>query len=534
MNYKFLLSERFFVIVVAIIVLIFNTIPYVFQSMHNPPDKTYVGSFPIIIDKPVYLSAMSQGAEGNWLFAYNYTTEPHERTFIYSFYIFLGHISALLHLSPEVIFFIGRFIFGLILIITIIYLIRYFVNDSNQRKIAYLLVFFSSGIGWLTQNADSPDLWIPDFMPMVRFSYFPHMVLANILLILIVWSFYKSCIDKKFKLALLAGFLGFILNIVLPFHSFTVYSLLSAFVLLNFVIKRSLDKTYLKNILAFLAISLPSFLYMVYLGISDPFWKEVSKFNSLATSDISTVLSGYGFILIFAAIGIYTLYENKNQHFQILFLWIAISFVLAYLPFIPMQRRALETGSYIPIAIVASFGVSAIYGYLKAKNQEYAIPRLMLMTVVIMPFMLLGNANSWLKFAEVATNKEDLSYYMPNENIEAMQWLKQNSAPNDVVLSSYFNGNIIPYYGGNTVYLGHGLMTLNFRAKAGEIIDIFKGKYSSEKLYDFLETKKITFIFFSDEEKEISEFKFDPEQYDFLKKVYRNNKVNIYKFETQE
>ncbi len=153
MKFDFLKSEKFFIAIIVVVIFLFNSVPYIYQSYNNPSDKTYIGSFPIVIDKPVYLAEMTQGAEGEWLFTYNYTTEPEKKTFIYFFYIFLGHIATFLNLSLETAFLLSRFFFGLILIAMVIFFIRYFVKNVTQRKIAYILALFSSGLGFITNNS---------------------------------------------------------------------------------------------------------------------------------------------------------------------------------------------------------------------------------------------------------------------------------------------------------------------------------------------------------------------------------------------
>ena len=66
MTKNFLNSEKKFIIVIAALAMLFNLLPYIYQSQVAPPDKIYIGSFPIIYDKPTYLAEMIQGEQGNW------------------------------------------------------------------------------------------------------------------------------------------------------------------------------------------------------------------------------------------------------------------------------------------------------------------------------------------------------------------------------------------------------------------------------------------------------------------------------------
>lgn len=531
MKLDFLSSEKLYIIIITVLILVFNLAPYVYQQLHAFPDKTYIGSFPIIIDKPVYMAEMTQGAEGNWLFTYNYTTELKTKTFIYIFYILLGHIAAFLNLPLETIFFLSRFFFGIILIFTIIYFIRYFIESANQRKFAYFFAFFATGVGFLTLNPYALDLWMPDFMPMVRFSYFPHMVLANILLLAIFLLFFHSLKTKNFNLAVWAGIFGFILNILLPYHNFIIYSVITLFALTTFIQNKDSFKKHLPNILIFFALSLPSFFYMTYMGVADPFWKEVAKYNFLPTPNIQSVLSGYGMILLFSLIGIGSMFKNKNPHSLFFTLWISSTLLLAYAPFIPMQRRVLETGLFVGLAITASFGVTEIYNRFKSSNPKNAIFKMIFIFIFILPVMFFDNIINWLAFTHTINDKDNLQFYVPNENVEAMQWLRQNSSFDSIVLSSYYNGNIMPYYANRMTYIGHGLMTIDFEKKAEKVQNFYAAKYSQTAMTEFLKENGIDYIFFSDEEKKIGNSQFNPAELYFLKNIYQNDKVIIYKFE---
>ncbi|MBU4141896.1 hypothetical protein KKE99_03410, partial [Patescibacteria group bacterium] len=68
-----------------------------------------------------------------------------------------------------------------------------------------------------------------------------------------------------------------------------------------------------------------------------------------------------------------------------------------------------------------------------------------------------------------------------------------------------------------------------------ETEDFYSGKYSPNKMIDFLKNKKIDYIFYSENEKKSEDGKqldyFNPEDYSFLKNVYQNKDASIYKFE---
>lgn len=522
MNLKILYSEKFFIFLAAIIAVIFNLLPYIQQIKSASNEKVYIGSYPIIYDKPVYLSIINQGKEGNWKITDKYTSEPQKEVFIYPLYILMGHIARLFIFSTETIFFIGRLFFGIILLFTVICFIRYFISGKNQRKLAYYFALFSSGLGWITQNQESLDLWLPDAMPMVRFSYFPHFMLANIAFFLALLFFYRIFEEKRNKLwAILAGIFSFILNFTIPFSGILLYFLTASLIIILYFKNKNLIIKNLKNIFLFFILSAPSLIYLYYIGTQNEIWSAVEKQNILASPSPIYIITGYGLILIFSLYGLLALYQKDQIKGLFFSIWILSIPILAYIPLwiYPMQRRFLETGFYLPLAITASFGVEKIYRNLEQerfKNFNHKFAAILIIIAVYL--MLSGNIQNWRQFNNFISNANMLQLYTSKENIEATKWLSKNSPLSSVILSSFLSGNIIPAYANRTVYIGHGPMTIDLEDKLKKVEDFYSEKYSPGEMLEFLKKENINYVFYSDEEKKLGNL--NPENYDFLKEVY--------------
>ncbi len=535
---KILQSEKFFIIAIAALAMLFNALPYAYQRQIAPTDKVYIGSFPILYDKPTYLAEMTQGEAGNWKMIDMYTTEPQQPVFIYPLYLGLGHIARITQISVENIFLISRFFFGIILLFAVLYFIRYFTPEENQRKIAYTLALFASGLGWLNINQQSIDLWIPDAIPMIRFSYFPHIMLANTLFLASILLIYHAIKNNSAKVAIASGIATFALNIILPFESAFLYILIASFAIIYFFINQNVIKNNLKNLLLFFIISIPSFVFMIYLGTTNPIWKMVEKQNILITPPFFDIFTGYGIILFFSILGLWTLIKKDKLKGILFSLWILGVFILTRIPLsiYPMQRRFLETAFYIPLAITAGFGMAAIYDYLKQKRIKNLNHKIFCFSMFfLIPAFFAGNLQVWYnRFDLFIKNTENPLFYLPKENIEAMKWLSQNTPTSSIILASFYNSNVIPYYADRIVYAGHGAMTVNFKEKLAKTEKFYSGKYSSGEMIEFFKKEKIDYIFYSEEEKisAISEKRlnyFNPNDYPFFKKIYQNEKVKIYK-----
>lgn len=556
MGFKFLCSEKIFALVLALIAITFNALPYVYQYRVAPQDKVFVGSYPIIYDKPTYLAEMVQGEEGKWKMINMYTTEPQKPVFLYPLYLGLGHAARISHISVENIFLVARFFFGTILLFVVLYFIRYFVPAGNQRKIAYFLALFASGAGWIFRHVQSLDLGaIPDAVPMVRFSYFPHFSAAHILFLGAIILFYHSLKAKNGRFfAILAGISAFLLNFILPFTGLLLYFLITALFLIVFF---ATDKEFLKNkfnlsetakslwkqnnfknALIFFALSLPSLFFMYYTGTSDPVWMLVEKQNVLPTPPLTRVVTGLGLPLFFSIIGLWA-WVKKDRITGLFFsAWIIGVIALSYIPLwiYPMQRRFLETAFYVPLAAAASFGIKAIYDYFKKKNVKFLLLKFTYIFLMLaLPLLGGSNIQNWQIFSYFINKTDKPTYYLPEENIEAMKWLKQNTESDSIILSSFDNGNVMPYFAARMVYVGHGPMTLSVNEKIAEAEDFYSGKYPPNDAYLFLKSKKINYVFYSENEKVSADGiklgHFDPESYSFLEKIYQNKQVKIYKID---
>jgi len=116
--------------------------------------------------------------------------------------------------------------------------------------------------------------------------------------------------------------------------------------------------------------------------------------------------------------------------------------------------------------------------------------------------------------------------YLKKEVQTAMLWLRENTEEESIVLSSYETGNLIPAFSIRQVYLGHEHQTAQFERKASETERFFQKNNDDGKIA-FLKENKIDYFFFGPEEKKLIQF--NPDEKDYLKRVFSNNQATIYK-----
>lgn len=110
--------------------------------------------------------------------------------------------------------------------------------------------------------------------------------------------------------------------------------------------------------------------------------------------------------------------------------------------------------------------------------------------------------------------------------MKAIEWLKNNTNDQEIILSGYINGGLIPSISGRTVLLGHGHETLNFYNKYYEMRLFFSINHIDKEI-KFLKKHNIKYIFYSNLEKNIG--KWTPQNKEYLQKIFNNQEIEIYK-----
>lgn len=522
-------TERYILAISVCGALLFNALPYLYQFQHTPPDLTYIGAYPIPFDKPTYLAEMQQGREGAWKIINRYSHEPQKPVFLYSFYTTLGHVAGIFHLANETIFLFARFFFGLLLIGAIVWTVRSFIPVSQYRILAYLLVFFGSGLGWLPgAPARAPDVWIPDFLPMIRFSHFPHMMTANALLLVCVVLLTKSFSSFRVHHALIAGLCAGLLAIVLPFHFLILYPLAAVIGILHIRREKKLTQSLLIRALIFLALSLPPFLFQLSIGLTDPFWRAVEQANILPMPPLISVIFGLGTVLIFFIAGTHRMIRALKEKGLLIVSWVWMALIFSYIIPLPIHRRFIETALFVPLSIGAAFGVVRFFSWFQSQKSWLLQSSYRMASVVIIAILLLGsNVQSWNAFKEKIDATSDPRIFVRAPLVEGLLWLGKHTKGQDVVFSSYFVGNLIPPYANRTVFIGHGPLTLDLATKSALKWQFFSRTLSADDARALLASIPASFVV----ESYLERSPYLPPltaDYPFLEPVFANDAVTIY------
>ena len=144
------------VIVVAVCVVALASLPYIVVHFTTPPDLRFVGTLLNPLDGDSYLAKMQIGAQGDWLFHLPYTAQDHPGALILTHYLALGHVAAWTHLPIPLVYHLARVVAGFALLLTVYAFIARVTQDLTERRLAFLFVALSSGLGLAGRDVRSP------------------------------------------------------------------------------------------------------------------------------------------------------------------------------------------------------------------------------------------------------------------------------------------------------------------------------------------------------------------------------------------
>ncbi|NCF75157.1 MAG: hypothetical protein GWO87_01565 [Xanthomonadaceae bacterium] len=538
-------SEFKLIFIVSIIAIIFTSLPYLYGYFNSSNEYFYTGAHLAPTDLFVYESYINQIKDGNIMLENLFNNELFPEKNFNIFWLIIGLFAKIFHLSAFLAFHLTRILLIIPCLFAIYFLISYFFKNIVKRKIAFLLISFSSGLGALLSPILNSsyyveiekgyynwplDLWATESNTFLTLYQSPHFIASLTCLILIFLFFLIALDTNKIKYSLIAGITALFYFNFHPFFLITIFSVISVYLIILLLQKQK--KIFLKGmkhlfIIGF--ISLPSILYHLTKILVDPITQEKAKQNLCATPSLFITIISYGIPLFLAIYGIYYLIKNKKINNKNLFLivWFIINFILIFCPLIAFQRR-LTMGMQIPIVILSVIAIFVIYENIKNLKFISNFKKSKAVTILLLSFIFIFLSLSNLY---VITEGFIVSYqkmnYLHTSKIQAMLWIKQNVKKNETIFSSVLIGNIIPAIATKKVYAGHWVETTNSEYKRNKIVWFFRTNKSDKQKKKFLKNSRIDYIFYSNLEQNIGSF--NPDEKKYLKKVYDNKDVQIYK-----
>jgi hypothetical protein len=535
-------TELYKVTALAILVLAVSCLPYALGYGFAPPGWDFSGFIINAEDSNTYLAAMQQGAHGAWRFRLLYTSEDHPGAFLYLFYLLLGHLSALTGSPLILTYHLARLLCGLALLMVAYFFIAFFIRRRAVRWIAYLLVCFSSGLGWLLllirptpPGGISPiDFWLMDAYVFFALFTLPHFCLATAALLATFLATLTYFRTPRLRYLLIGGLSVLVMAIVHPFAVLIVDAVLAVYWLFLWGIRRRWPGRETVGIAVIGLVPLPLLAYDYCALQSNSVFRAWQAQNFTPSPPPGYYVLGYGLVLLLACPGAIHVLLRRDQRGLFLVVWAVVAAVLAYSPLL-LQRRMVE-GLHVPLCILATLGLfryvlpavhrSRLARWLASKvhypRRRFRLLVLNLLLAATFP------SNSFLLASAglVAWQHQPPFFYLRAENA-AIDWLGAHTRWTDTVLAAFPVGNYIPARIGHRVFWGHWIETVDYEGKKQLAEAFFQAETDDAVRRELLQTWGIAYLFYGPQERALGDF--NPEDKPYLMKTFSNSKVSIYR-----
>jgi hypothetical protein len=536
--------------------------PYLLGHHLARPGTFYTGLL-INVEDGTYLSAIETGRRGAWTYRNFFTVEEHDPVFIQGFYLALGHAARLLGLSAVAVWHLALAFFNLLLFLVLFAFVSFHLREPGQRRVAFLLLLFGSGFDlwpfptWFERTAALDAVPVTLRMPEAHLFFsaltYPHFIAGILLIVAVLWCTFLAwgaglSNGRRGAFACSAAAANLLLAVVYPFLIFLVTAVLGVYYLYRFWQvgrsgeRRSQERQALWRQTAVLAliyvIPAPLFLYYYVTLSANPVMQAWNaQAVTLSPNPLHYVLTYLPYLAL-ALPGLPLLRRRdfpRREALLFLWFWLAAVALLLYMPLNP-QRRFVQ-GLQVPLAILATLGLYHCFlPWLRrnrfvvalAQRPRYTLDGLQRLATVLFLF-LAGLVSAYLLAGAFITLAvvQPYPFFRPQAELEAMNWLRANSRPEEVVLAAYWTGSYLPYGAGNRVVVGHRYETVHFDTRRREVEHYFDLVSDDAWRQSLLRRYGVAYVFAGPAERELGLF--DPGPVTYLEWVFENDETAVYR-----
>ncbi len=529
----------------SVVVLALTTLPYLLAWALTPPGHHFTGFVAYLSDGNTYLAKMEQGRRGAWLYTLAYSPEPHDGAFVWGLYLLLGKLAGFLQLPNILVLHAARLAAALAALLAAYAFYAFFTGSVALRRLAFLLVAFTSGTGWLFTLLGArqllgefpADLHFPDATLFWSIFAFPNYSLSVALMLACTLLVLQAFRHNSVRPSIWAGLAGAALAVTHP-SILVVYATLALYLLLLWWRRGQVPCREALLALPFGLLSAPAVAYETWVLHANWAFKAFTDQNFNYSPSALNLLMSFGAVLWLAWKGAPALWRRSHTEPAVPVIWTFLVPLLLYAP-LSVQRRFLE-GWNVPMSLLVAYGLATwLLPRLRAARALRALvlcrqgaydPRRWKRFVVTIALVLLVPSNMIILAgsAMLAAVRAPLTYLSPGEN-GALEWLRANSRSEEVVFSSIDIGNRIPAQAGNRVFFGHWSESIYARAKAELVVRFFGDRMSDDERRELLRRYRIAYLWHGREERRLGSL--NPAEMPYLTPVYRSDDVTLYRVE---
>jgi hypothetical protein len=295
---------------------------------------------------------------------------------------------------------------------------------------------------------------------------------------------------------------------------------------------RSLRRTWpmLLKMVGAAVMALPVVWYNAYVFTTNPLLKIWGQQNIILSPEPWHYGLAYGLLALPALYGGWLMGSRSFSGAYlaadwvkslVLISWCLVFPLLVYLPF-NLQRR-LVVGVQVPLAILATYGLFELTRkYVRADIQQLTRAGILVLLALTNIFLLFGST--------VTLTARTPPIFLPSSQVTAMGWLASR-AYGEVVLAVYETSNALPAYAYVRAFTGHGPETIHSDERRAQAQTFFKAATPDTWRRELLQQFNISYVYYGPNEQASGDFA--PESTGYLRKVYRNSEVIIFRVDPE-
>lgn len=504
------------VVVFAVAVMAFTTVPYLVAAASQTADWRFGGFLIGAEDGNSYLAKMGQGARGAWLFTIAYTSEPQQPVFMFGLHLILGKLAGSAPEAQMVVYHLARIAFGVALLAVSYRFLAEFLPRLSQRRLGVVLVALGGGLGWLLVLAGRAwwldsypiEFYSPEAYTFLMLYGFPHLLAARCLFLLALLAYWRGR-------AFWAGLALFGVSVIQPLYVLVAWVIVGLHVVI-FWLQHRRDRAAVfqlaqQAVLVGL-LSSPVVLYTVWIMSTDPLLKQWNAQNILPSPHPVHYVLGYGLWLIPALPGGWVLWRRHPRLAGLVAGWLVAVPFLIYAP-LTTQRRLIE-GFQLPLVALVVLGLTVAW----RRWRKLAVPLVTSLSLLTTGLIWAGGVNAAQTRTEPA--------FLPADQRAVFTWLAQNSEWGQVGLAAFETGNFIPAYTPLRAYIGHGPESLFLTQKQPRVTAFYQADTAEADRRQLIEEGDIDWVLFGPHERALGDF--DPATASYLTQRFASGDYAVY------
>lgn len=527
------------VMLYALALALITSLPYLVGWFSTPVGGQYSGAAAspagIAVDFNSHMAKMWQGQRGQLAYQLLFTHEPHPGILgVQGFYVLLGALS---FLPFPIMYHLARFLLTAVMVIALWRMAARFFEKPFERWTCLLLATLATGYGWVlfwiapeaTRSVAPIEFWLIDAYNLFGALYMPHFVAAVTLQIIAVLSFdswVRTQGTQPRTLFLLTLVLA-ALSLIQPYIILLSGGLLGLLTLHHVFIARRLPLPRALWLAIPLGVHAVLVLYQYFAINADPIWRQFSAQNITDSPPLLYYLLGYlPFLLPILSGARRFLREKPDDVWLIPLVWVGLVILLLYIPGTPQRRYLL--GVQTPLAALTAYGWTRTV-ILRAKPRLRPLWTSVYVTFAALPLALMLLTN--ITALSNPTRTTDVFY--TSDEIAAYAWLRQNAAPDQIVLTvlrglpdGRGSGGRLTAVTGQRVYIGHWIETADFANKQANIDRFYDPATPDEWRQTFLRDNNIAYVWYDHYARNIGAW--TPDEAEYLSSIFETETVTIY------